>query len=164
MINPRASLELAARRIPVDLKRFPFDGRFLDCVGSCPFWEGEDWDPRHPLDARGTRRAREELLLYAYRRGLLVGTEAGIDSYLPYLHWLETPMSLVRSTVGSMPLPGWDPVPLQPDYQINVATTTNVRPGEKPPPAGPLDRPLTSGHGRNKKMIRIFLTLTNSLF
>ncbi len=126
VINPRAGVELAARRIPADLKQFPFDGRFLDCVGSCPFWEGEDWDPRHPLDARGTRQAREELLQYANRRGLLVGTEAGIDSYLPFLHWLETPMSLVRWTVGSMPLPGWDPVPLQPDYQLNVATTNRI--------------------------------------
>ncbi len=52
--------------------------------------------------------------------------EAGIDSYLPYLHWLETPMSLVRWTVGSMPLPGWEPVPLKPDYQINVATTNRI--------------------------------------
>ena len=126
VIHPRASVELAARRIPEDLKRFPFNGRFLDCVGTCPFWEGEDWDPRHPLDAHGTRQAREELLRNANHYGLLVGTEGGIDSYLPYLHWLETPMSLVRWTVGSMPLPGWDPVPLKPDYQINVTTTNRI--------------------------------------
>jgi hypothetical protein len=49
------------------------------------------------------------------RRKLRVGTEAGIDSYLPYLHWLETQMSLVRWTVGSKPLPGWEPVLLKPD-------------------------------------------------
>jgi hypothetical protein len=126
VINPQAAVALAARQIPDDLKRFPFDGRFLDCIGTCPFWEGEDWDPRHPLDARGTRGAREELLRNANRYGLLVGTEGGIDSYLPNLHWLETPMSLVRWTVGSLPLPGWDPVPLKPDYRINVDTTYRI--------------------------------------
>jgi hypothetical protein len=124
--NPRASLELAARRIPADLKRFPFSGRFLDCVGTCAFWEGEDWNPRHPLDARGTCRVRQDLLRLANRCGLVVGTEGGIDCYLPWLHWLETPMSMVRWTVGSLPLPGWEPVPLAPDYRLNIATSHRI--------------------------------------
>lgn len=124
--NPRASLELAMKNIPGDLKRFPFNGRFLDCIGTCPFWEGEDWDPRHPLDALGTRQARQELLQFANRSGLVVGTEGGIDCYLPNLHWLETPMSMVRWTVGSMPLPGWQPVTLKPDYELNIATTHRI--------------------------------------
>ncbi len=35
-------------------------------------------------------------------------------------------MSLVRWTVGSMPIPGWEPVDLKPDYQLNVATTHRI--------------------------------------
>jgi hypothetical protein len=124
--SDRGGYVALARHYQRHLKRFPFNGRFLDCIGTCPFWEGEDWDSRHPLDALGTRQARQELLQMANRCGLVVGTEGGIDCYLPNLHWLETPMSMVRWTVGSMPLPGWQPVTLKPDYELNIATTHRI--------------------------------------
>ncbi len=120
IINPQVGLELAQRRIGPELHTWPFNGRFIDLVGTCVFWEGEDYTPGRRTDAYQARLARERLLQYAVSRPLVLGTEGGIDCLLPYLHWLETPMSLVRWTVNSLPLPGWQPAELKPDYAINL--------------------------------------------
>jgi len=126
VLNPERGLALARRHIPRDLGHFPWRGRFIDCVGTCPLWEGEDWSAEHLCDAAGTRRARADLLQYTASQGLLVGTEGGIDAYLRSLHWLETPMSLVRYTNPSLPLPGWNPTELKPDYRVSIGTDWRI--------------------------------------
>ena len=122
VLNPERGLALAHKHIPPDLARFPWQARFVDCVGTCPLWEGEDWSADHPLDAAGTRRAWADLLQYTASQGQLVGTEGAMDIFLQQLHWLETPMSLVRWTNTSLPLPGWEPVELKPDYRVSIGT------------------------------------------
>ena len=120
IMNPEVGLQLAARRLPAELKTYHFNGRFVDCVGTCVFWEGEDWSTEHPLDTYQARAARERLLRLVAEQGLVIGTEGGIDCLLPNLHWLETPMSLVRWTAASLPAPGWTPAELKPEYAINL--------------------------------------------
>jgi hypothetical protein len=120
IMNPVVGLQLAARRLPAELQTHRFNGRFVDCVGTCVFWEGEDWSAAHPLDTYQARTAREDLLKLVAEQGLVVGTEGGIDCLLPNLHWLETPMSLVRWTAASLPAPGWTPAELKPEYAINL--------------------------------------------
>ncbi|WP_165222069.1 glycoside hydrolase [Aquisphaera insulae] len=126
VINPRAGLAIARKRLDEEAPRFALNGRFIDCVGTCPFWEGEDWSTSHPMDTQGSREARQELLRLANEKGLVVGTEGGIDCLLPNLHWLETPMSLVRWTASSYPLPGWLPAPLKPEYRINLSVAHRI--------------------------------------
>lgn len=120
IMNPEIGLQLASQRLPAELQRYHFNGRFVDCVGTCVFWEGEDWSTAHPLDTYQARTARERLLQGVADQGLVIGTEGGIDCLLPNLHWLETPMSLVRWTAASLPAPGWTPAELKPEYAINL--------------------------------------------
>jgi hypothetical protein len=121
VMNPRLGLELAKQHIPPDLARYAYNGRFIDCIGTCCLWESEDWAPEHLLDSYGGKEAREAILAYANAQGLVCGTEGSMDCFLGNLHWLETPMSLVKWTVSSLPYPGWDPVPLEPDYQVSIS-------------------------------------------
>lgn len=126
VINPLFALDIAKRRIPADLDRWPFNGRFMDCVGTCALWEGEDWSEARPCDAHGTLEARLELLRFVNAQGLVVGTEGSMDCYLRYLHWLETPMSLVRWTAGSFAAPGWLPADVKDDYAVSIGTTYRI--------------------------------------
>lgn len=120
IINPQVGFALAQRRIGPELQRWPFNGRFIDLAGTCVFWEGEDYTPGRRIDTYQSRAYRERLLEYAASQPLVLGTEGGIDCLLKYLHWLETPMSLVRWTTNSLPLLGWQRVELKPDYFINL--------------------------------------------
>lgn len=126
VINPVFGLDLAKKHIPADLERYAYSGRFIDCVGTCLLWEAEDWNPARPLDVYGARDAREELLRYVNTLGLVVGTEGGIDCFLRYLHWLETPMSLVRWTAPGLSVPGWEPVNDFEAYRVSIGTTYRI--------------------------------------
>jgi hypothetical protein len=95
VLNPERALVYARKRLPEDLKRAPFDARFLDCVGSASFDEGEDWSADHPCDLYATRTAREDLLKYAHSLGPLLGAECGLDYAIPWIDWFEGPMTLV---------------------------------------------------------------------
>jgi len=95
VINPERALGYARKRLPEDLKRAPFDARFLDCVGSASFDVGEDWSADHPCDLYATRTAREDLLKYAHSLGPLLGAECGLDYTIPWIDWFEGPMTLV---------------------------------------------------------------------
>ncbi len=126
VINPVSGLALARNNIPNDLKKRPYNGRFIDCMGTVPVWEGEDWNPKNLLDVYGSRKAREELLDYVGSLGLVIGTEGGIDFFLSRLHWLETPMSLVRWTAVKLSVPGWDPVEDFLEYRVNIGVQHRI--------------------------------------
>jgi hypothetical protein len=122
VINPRGAVTLAKAAIPKDVARLGWNGRFVDCAGACSFWEGEDWNPKQPLGAIEACDARRELLEFVAGQKLVVGTEGGIDCLLENLHWLETPMSLVRWTAPSLNSVDMKPVDLRPEYQLNFST------------------------------------------
>jgi hypothetical protein len=94
VINPQRALVYARKRLPEALKRAAFNARFLDCVGSMSFDEGEDWSSEHPCDLYATRAAREELVKYAHSLGPLLGAECGLDYTMPWIDWYEGPMTL----------------------------------------------------------------------
>ncbi len=127
VINPVKGLELARQHIPQDLSRYAYNARFLDCVGTCALWESEDWSPQHTLDTYSGMQARRELLQYAQSLGLACGTEGSMDCFLPWLDWLESPMSLVKWTSKSLGVPGWTPPDtLDPGYQVSIGTEYRI--------------------------------------
>jgi hypothetical protein len=95
----------------------------MDCYGSVGLGEGVDWSPAHPSDVFQARAAREQTLGFVRSMGLAVGTECGNDYLLPWLDWVEGPMTLVRWSgleVGDGPkTPGRDyAVSISPKYRI----------------------------------------------
>jgi len=97
VITPGAFLKYARSHIPSDLKRYPWNARFIDCVGSCGFTEGVDWHPdRTNATIYYTREQREALMKYAFESGQVTGTECGLDYLIPYTCWFDGAMSLVR--------------------------------------------------------------------
>ena len=96
VITPRAFMKYAKKHLPRDLKRYPWNARFIDCVGSCAFDEGVDWHPdRSEATLYYTRQQREKLMKYSNRLGQLTGTECGMDYVIPYVHWFDGAMHLV---------------------------------------------------------------------
>lgn len=96
VITPRAFMKYAQRHLPRDLKRYPWNARFIDCVGSCAFDEGVDWHPDRPeATLYYTREQREKLMRYSNRLGQVTGTECGLDYVIPYVHWFDGGMQLV---------------------------------------------------------------------
>ena len=126
LMNPELALELAKKKIPENIKRYPYNGRFIDCVGTCTMWEAEDWNPEHPCDTYDTKRARKGLLELVNSLGLVAGTEGAVDYVVPNLHWIESPMSLVKWTVLGLPIPGSGPAKDFPEYQVSISTKYRI--------------------------------------
>lgn len=123
VINPEIGLVMAKSHIPADLRDHPYTARFMDCYGSIGFGEGVDWSPAHPCDVYRTRWARQKTLQAVRSLGLAVGTECGNDYLLPWLDWVEGPMTLVRWSglpVGDgLKTPGKDyAISISPRYRI----------------------------------------------
>ena len=97
VITPDAFLKYAQLHIPKDLERYPFNARFIDCIGSVEFQlEGEDWHPeRGQTSMYYVRQKREELMEYSNRMKQVTGTECGMDYLIPYVHWFDGAMHLV---------------------------------------------------------------------
>lgn len=97
VITPDAFMKYAQRHIPKDLERYPFNARFIDCIGSVEFQlEGEDWHPqRGHTSMYYVRQKREELMAYSNQMKQVTGTECGMDYLMPYVHWFDGAMHLV---------------------------------------------------------------------
>ena len=110
VLTPRSFMKYAKLHMPQDLKRYPWNARFIDCVGSCAFDEGVDWQPdRTEATIYYTRQQREKLMKYSNRLGQLTGTECGMDYVIPYVHWFDGAMHLVsfmKMPAGSFGLQG----------------------------------------------------------
>jgi hypothetical protein len=119
IINNRLMLDFARRRIPAELARFHYNGRFIDDIGSVSSREGVDWSPAHPLNAHEARQGRQALVGYVNSLGLVTGTEAGNDYSLPWVHWLEGTMSVRRFEDIGMSNPGWTLGLNQPEYHFD---------------------------------------------
>ncbi|MEI8234996.1 MAG: glycoside hydrolase [Verrucomicrobiota bacterium] len=97
VITPGAFLKYARSHFPSDLKRYPWNARFIDCVGSCGFTEGVDWHPgRSYTSIYYTREQREALMKYSFKMGQVTGTECGLDYLISSTCWFDGAMSLVR--------------------------------------------------------------------
>jgi hypothetical protein len=118
IINNRLMLGFARRHVPADLARFPYNGRFIDDIGSVSSREGVDWSPAHPLGAYGARQGRQALVGYINSLGLVTGTEAGNDYSLPWVDWLEGAMSVRRFENVGLANPGWTLGTNQPAYDF----------------------------------------------
>jgi hypothetical protein len=97
VITPGAFMKYAKKNLPRDLKRYPWNARFIDCVGSVSFdLEGVDWHPeRRQTSFYYTRQKREELMKYSNQLGQVTGTECGMDYLIPFVHWFDGAMHLV---------------------------------------------------------------------
>ena len=118
IINNRLMLNFARERIPPEIARFPYNGRFIDDIGSVSSREGVDYSPEHPLNAYEARQGRQALVGYVNSLGLVTGTEAGNDYSLPWVHWLEGAMSLRRFEAVGLANPGWPLGTAQPPYDF----------------------------------------------
>lgn len=98
VITPGAFLKYAKIRWPKELERYPWNARFIDCIGSCMFkLEGEDWHPeRQYTSMYYCREQREALMKHSFEMGQVTGTECGLDYLIPYTCWFDGAMSLVR--------------------------------------------------------------------
>ncbi len=98
VITPGAFVKYARIRLPKELERYPWNARFIDCIGSCAFkLEGEDYHPeRLQTSMYSCREQREALSKYSFELGQVTGTECGLDYLIPYTCWFDGAMSLVR--------------------------------------------------------------------
>jgi len=84
----------ARRKIAGDLKRLPFNARFIDCAFAGQ-WR-ECCNPAHPMTRTDSRRSRVELLGVAGDEfGLVAGSETGHDAGVPVCDYFEGMLSLV---------------------------------------------------------------------
>jgi len=97
IVCPKHFMPLATQAFDRQFSDFQYSAWFLDCLGSVGFnKEAECFDPAHPCDRYYTRRARSALLEELNRRGILAGTECGLDYLIPHVHWFEGASTLVR--------------------------------------------------------------------
>ena len=98
VITPGAFLKYARIRLANEARLYPWNARFIDCVGSCAFkLEGEDYHPeRMDTDMYYTRKQREELMKFVYDSGQVTGTECGLDYLIPYTCWFDGAMTLTN--------------------------------------------------------------------
>ena len=88
-----AGLARARRRIPEELKRKHYLSRFIDTTTASPL--RECYNPEHPTTRTEDRRYKMELLRFVSQEMRLVtGSETGIDSAVPFVHYFEGMLSL----------------------------------------------------------------------
>lgn len=96
VITPSAFMKYAQSHMQEDNDRYPWNARFIDCIGSCAFTEGVDWHPdRLFTSIYYTSEKRREVMEYSNSLGQLTATECGLDYIMPYTLWYDGAMSLV---------------------------------------------------------------------
>lgn len=113
--------EYARKRIGKILETMPYHARFLDVTG---VGLGECWNPKHPLNRRESRTARQALFaMLRNELNLVVGTEDGLEYFVPVCDYLEGMMSGVHYRVpdaGRWMWKVWDEVPrVIETFQVN---------------------------------------------
>lgn len=92
VICSERGLERAKKFIPEELKRIPFECRFIDTTTASPF--RECYNPAHPLTRSDDKKYKMDLLDFCSKQGLVVGSETGIDPSVPSTSYYEGMMSL----------------------------------------------------------------------
>ena len=93
VICPQPGLELLKAHVEADLRDKPYRARFIDTTTASPL--RECYSPAHPLSRSGNREYKSRQLAYlTENRGLVTGSETGIDWAVPYLHYFEGMTSL----------------------------------------------------------------------
>jgi len=89
----RQAVDYARRRIPAELKTYPFHCRFIDTTTASP-WR-ECYAPEHPVTRSESRQYKMDLLRVGSGEcGLVTGSETGHDAAVPVLHYFEGMLSL----------------------------------------------------------------------
>jgi len=88
----KAAIDVMRRHVSKDQKEYPRSARFIDVAAA------HDWDecenPAHPMDRRGSRAARVELLrALGEEFNLVVGSEQGHDAVAAVCDYFEGMMS-----------------------------------------------------------------------
>jgi hypothetical protein len=93
VISSPRQLARARERMPKELQTTPFKAYFIDTTTASP-WR-EDYNPAHPLTRGEDRRYKMQLLEFVSREMKLVtGSETGLDTAVPYVHYFEGMLSL----------------------------------------------------------------------
>jgi hypothetical protein len=93
--NSECVLNRVRARVPEELKSRPLNCRFEDTTTATWFWE--DYSKAHPATRSVDRRWKMALLDYfSGELKLVVGSETGVDAAVPYVHYFEGMLSLVR--------------------------------------------------------------------
>ncbi len=80
------------RNVERELESTPFTARFIDVVSAIG-WE-ECYNPAHPMTRRISRRAKTDLLkMLCEKFSIVVGSEQGMDPFVPYCDYFEGMMS-----------------------------------------------------------------------
>jgi hypothetical protein len=95
VINSARGLARAKQQIPENLKTHPFRCRFIDTTTAAAF--KEDYNPAHQLTRSEDRQNKMALLDFCSGdMHLVTGSETGIDSAVPFVHYFEGMLSLGR--------------------------------------------------------------------
>ncbi len=89
----RQALPYARKRIGAELRRKPFNTRFIDTTTASP-WR-ECWNPAHPMTRSESRAWKVKLLgVVSDEFGLVCGSETGHDAAVPVCDYFEGMLSI----------------------------------------------------------------------
>ena len=93
MMCDRPAVDWERRRVTEELRRIPYNARFIDTTVAAP-WH-ECWNPAHPLTRTESKFWKMELLrVLGDEYGLVVGSETGHDASVPYCDYYEGMLSV----------------------------------------------------------------------
>ncbi len=109
----RQAVKYERIRVSEELKRKPYNTRFIDTTVASPWMEC--WNPAHPMTRSDSRHWKMELLrVLGDEFGLVVGSETGHDASVPYCDYYEGMLSVAPYRVpdsGRNIAKIWDEVP-----------------------------------------------------
>ena len=95
VICSRPGFELVREDVERDLSTTPYRCRFIDTTCASPMVECHD--PDHPQTRAEDLESKMKILHFcSEEKGLVTGTESGIDDSVPYVHYYEGMLSLSR--------------------------------------------------------------------
>jgi hypothetical protein len=95
VICSKPGLELVREAVDRDLATTPYRCRFVDTTCASPMVECHN--PDHPQTRADDLESKMRILRFcSEEKGLVTGTESGIDDSVPYVHYYEGMLSLSR--------------------------------------------------------------------
>ncbi len=89
----KRAVDYAKKRIPQELKTYPYRCRFIDTTTASP-WR-ECYSPNHPMTRTESKIWKMKLLQYVSEdMKLVTGSETGHEAAVPYVHYFEGMLSL----------------------------------------------------------------------
>jgi hypothetical protein len=95
VICSKPGMELVRQDVAQDLSTTPYRCRFVDTTCASPMVECHN--PLHPQTRAEDLESKMDILRFcSEEKGLVTGTESGIDASVPYVHYYEGMLSLSR--------------------------------------------------------------------